>query len=104
MHEIQHGREISPLKDLRCYGTQGLIRDLKPDIVTPTAARRAYWGVLPRGRRPAICRAGAKLGVVHTIHGPPFLVSPRHSNAIYIASERLPPDVVTTASCRWRTR
>ncbi|MBS0190107.1 MAG: glycosyltransferase [Phycisphaerales bacterium] len=92
MHEIPSMvREISPLKDLRCYGAlKGLIRDLKPDIVHTHSSKA---GILGRAAAWKAARRfagqGHKLGVVHTIHGPPFhKFLPRRTNAIYIASER----------------
>ncbi|MFO0859397.1 MAG: glycosyltransferase family 4 protein [Phycisphaerales bacterium] len=92
MHEIPSMvREINPLKDLRCYyALRSLIRDLAPDIVHTHSSKA---GVLGRAaawaERGFVAKTGRKLGVVHTIHGPPFhQYLPARTNTIYIASER----------------
>lgn len=92
MHEVTSMvREINPIKDLRCYfALRSLIRDLKPDIVHTHSSkagvlgRAAAWTEMKR-----FAKEGHKLGVVHTIHGPPFhKFLPRRTNAIYIAGEK----------------
>ena len=92
MHEVSTLiREIRPLTDLRCYyALRKLIRDLEPDIVHTHSSkagilgRAAAWAELPASRR-----RGKPLGVVHTIHGPPFhKYLPARTNKIYIASEK----------------
>ncbi|MBX3388340.1 MAG: glycosyltransferase family 4 protein [Phycisphaeraceae bacterium] len=92
MHEVKSMvREINPIKDLRCYfALRSLIRDLKPDIVHTHSSkagvlgRAAAWTEMKR-----FAKSGHRLGVVHTIHGPPFhKFLPKRTNAIYIASEK----------------
>lgn len=92
MHEIPTLiREIRPLTDLRCYyATRKLIRDLEPDIIHTHSSkagilgRAAAWAELPAAKR-----RGRPIGVVHTIHGPPFhKYLPARTNKIYIASEK----------------
>ena len=92
MHEVSTLiREIRPLTDLRCYyALRKLIRDLQPDIVHTHSSkagilgRAAAWAELPAAKR-----RGKPIGVVHTIHGPPFhKYLPARTNKIYIASEK----------------
>ncbi|MBY0112616.1 MAG: glycosyltransferase family 4 protein [Phycisphaerales bacterium] len=92
MHEVSALiREIRPLTDLRCYyALRKLIRDLEPDIVHTHSSkagilgRAAAWAELPASKR-----RGRPIGVVHTIHGPPFhKYLPARTNKIYIASEK----------------
>lgn len=92
MHEVSTLiREIRPLTDLRCYyALRKLIRDLEPDIVHTHSSkagilgRAAAWAELPAAKR-----RGKPIGVVHTIHGPPFhKYLPARTNKIYIASEK----------------
>ncbi len=92
MHEVSPLiREIRPLTDLRCYyALRKLIRDLQPDIVHTHSSkagilgRAAAWAELPDAKR-----RGKPIGVVHTIHGPPFhKYLPARTNKIYIASEK----------------
>jgi glycosyltransferase involved in cell wall biosynthesis len=77
MHEVPNMvRQIDPRHDAKCMGQlRKLIRELRPDIVHTHSSkagvigRAAAWvegGGKPRGAgQPAI-------GLVHTIHGPPF--------------------------------
>jgi glycosyltransferase involved in cell wall biosynthesis len=92
MHEVKTlVREINPLKDAACYfALRRLIRQLKPDVVHTHSSKA---GVLGRAAAwaegAAAKRAGRKMGVVHTVHGPPFhKYLSRMTNAVYIASER----------------
>jgi glycosyltransferase involved in cell wall biosynthesis len=95
-HVVPHlVREVSPLADWRCVAEiRRLIRDIKPDIVHTHSSkagivgRRAAWNEL---------RRGLKMGVVHTIHGPPFMpveggvtkrLKRRLVNQIYTLAER----------------
>ncbi|MBY0307710.1 MAG: glycosyltransferase [Phycisphaerales bacterium] len=81
-------REVNPWHDARCYRQLGaLIADLKPDIVHTHSSkagilgRGAAWGVMRKSGRP--------MGVVHTIHGPPFYDGQnRLVRALYVAGER----------------
>lgn len=92
-------REIHPVKDHFCFhrDLKNLLRTLKPDIVHTHSSkagilgRWAAWDVgrrLPKSERP---------GIVHTIHGPPFMplegspiarLRTRASNTLYTFAER----------------
>lgn len=95
-HVVPHlVREVSPFADWRCVGElRALIREIKPDIVHTHSSkagilgRRAAWHELLRGM---------KLGIVHTIHGPPFMpveggglkkLKRRVINQVYTIAER----------------
>lgn len=89
-------REVSPARDLRARQQLGaLIRRLDPDIVHTHSSKA---GILGRAAGWA-CRneAGQRPGIVHTIHGPPFMpleggpaqrAKIRAKNAMYAAAER----------------
>ncbi len=98
MHELPNlVREIHPIKDLRCLrrDLRGLIREIEPDVVHTHSSKAGILGRWAawitrdrRGRRP---------GVVHTIHGPPFMpleggllarTKTRGKNALYTAAEK----------------
>ncbi len=96
-HEVPNlVRQISPIKDRRCGGElRELIRQIKPDVVHTHSSkagiigRAAAWSVL--------CSGSASFGIVHTIHGPPFMPvegSPIRRlktlliNRAYVAAER----------------
>ena len=70
MHEIPDlCREVRPLRDRRCLGQlRGLIDRIRPDIVHTHSSKA---GIL--GRLAAWRDNGRRCGVVHTIHGPPFM-------------------------------
>jgi glycosyltransferase involved in cell wall biosynthesis len=121
LHEVPDlVRELSLRRDLRAHAQLGaLIRRLEPDVVHTHSSkagvlgRWAAWGarglVAPRAVASGASVSGAErerghraLGVVHTIHGPPFMpVEPgagvravlgrlktRATNAIYTFAER----------------
>jgi glycosyltransferase involved in cell wall biosynthesis len=71
-HTVPHlVREVSPLADRKCLSElRALIRAVKPDIVHTHSSKA---GVL--GRFAAWAEGGKtnRIGVVHTIHGPPFM-------------------------------
>lgn len=71
-HEIPHlVREVSPVSDWRGIGElKRLIAEIKPDIVHTHSSKA---GILGRRAAWAFVRAGVPIGVVHTIHGPPFM-------------------------------
>ncbi len=83
-HAVPHMvREINPITDSRCYRElKRLIRNLRPDIVHTHSSkagiigRVAAWDIGKELReqadpdRPGDAHA---IGVVHTIHGPPFM-------------------------------
>lgn len=92
-HTVPHlVREVNPIADWRGYRElKRLIRELRPDIVHTHSSkagilgRAAAWEVTPRA------------GIVHTIHGPPFMpvegsalarAKVRLNNFIYTAAER----------------
>lgn len=103
-------RELHPVKDIACFRQlRALIARLGPDIVHTHSSkagiigRAAAWSIFTRNLRsippPAAIgarggvvadwRGGAKPGVVHTIHGPPFhRHEQRWKNRIYIEAER----------------
>lgn len=81
-------RELSALRDRRCLSQLiALVKDLKPDIVHTHSSKAGILG------RMAAWKAGGrdgKLGVVHTIHGPPFhRYEKTWRNALYIGAERM---------------
>ncbi|QOJ00362.1 MAG: glycosyltransferase family 4 protein [Phycisphaeraceae bacterium] len=97
MHEVPDlCREVSPRRDARCLGQlKDLIRRIRPDIVHTHSSkagilgRLAAWSALGERDRP---------GIVHTIHGPPFMpvegsavarFKRRAVNAVYAVSERI---------------
>jgi glycosyltransferase involved in cell wall biosynthesis len=91
-HEVKDlVRELAPLTDFDAYrALKRLIRDLCPDIVHTHSSkagilgRAAAWAELP-----AATSRGKPIGVVHTIHGPPFhKYLPARTNRLYIASEK----------------
>ncbi|HYD00697.1 MAG TPA: glycosyltransferase family 4 protein [Phycisphaerales bacterium] len=81
-------RAVHPWYDWRSLGQlRALIGELKPDIVhthsskAGVVGRGAAWSVLKKTKRP--------MGVVHTIHGPPFYDGQnRLVRGVYVASER----------------
>lgn len=89
-------REVSPLRDWRCLKQlENLIERIEPDIVHTHSSkagilgRSAAWRVLKRTKRA--------MGIVHTIHGPPFMpvegaplrrAMIRLTNSVYAAAER----------------
>lgn len=120
-HEVPHlVREISPWADWKGYNElRKLIRDIRPDIVHTHSSkagilgRAAAWA--ERGRS---LLAGQPLGVVHTIHGPPFMpVEPGDSvmrklktgvsNRVYDLAERFAAErchvIVSVADAMTRT-
>lgn len=80
-------REIDPGRDWRAYRQlRRMIRELAPDIVHTHSSKA---GIL--GRLAAWAEGGrsGRIGVVHTIHGPPFhAYETRGRNALYVQSER----------------
>lgn len=64
-------RDINPRRDRRAYHqTLQLIDHLKPDIVHTHSSKA---GIIGRAAAWTLVRRGGRLGVVHTIHGPPFM-------------------------------
>ena len=101
-HTVPHlVRQISPLADWRCYGElRSLIRERKPDIVHTHSSkagilgRAAAWKEKAqpnrdrKGADPSTT-PGAGIGIIHTIHGPPFhQYQSRLLHRLYVASER----------------
>jgi len=86
-HIVPHlVRELSPWKDWRGYRElRRLIRELKPDIVHTHSSKA---GVIGRAAARAELKR-APMGIVHTIHGPPFhRFQSRALYRLYVASER----------------
>lgn len=81
-------REIRPRADLRCYSElRRLIRGLRPDIVHTHSSKAGVIGRAAAWKERG--RLGHRLGIVHTVHGPPFhKYQSRLKNAVYVASER----------------
>lgn len=79
-HVVPHlVREINPIADWRCHRELvALIRSVRPDIVHTHSSkagilgRSAAWTAGGRGRAGA-ARGWEAPGIVHTIHGPPFM-------------------------------
>lgn len=89
-------REIRPITDLRCVRElERLIQALSPDIVHTHSSKAGILGRIAASRVRS--RARRRMGIVHTIHGPPFMpvtgglaarARTRVTNAIYEALER----------------
>ncbi len=100
IHVVPHMlRQVSPLNDARCRRELvALIRDLKPDIVHTHSSkagvlgRAAAWEVFRRDR------GGRPIGIVHTIHGPPFM--PLEGSPLRRLKTRLINTVYTIAEQR----
>lgn len=95
-HVVPHlVREVRPLGDRRAgRELEALIARLKPDVVHTHSSKA---GVLGRGAAWAAAGGGRGFGIVHTIHGPPFMPvegSPlarakvRLNNWVYTRAER----------------
>ncbi|TVS06309.1 MAG: glycosyltransferase family 1 protein [Phycisphaerales bacterium] len=88
-------REVSPLRDRRALGQiRNLIDAIKPDIVHTHSSKAGILGRLGAWKHVA---RGAKIGIVHTIHGPPFMpveggilarLKIRAANRAYTLAER----------------
>ncbi|MFZ4574713.1 MAG: glycosyltransferase [Phycisphaerales bacterium] len=88
-------REIHPLRDARCFSqVRELVRRLKPDIVHTHSSKA---GILGRSGAWAEHVNGLRVGIVHTIHGPPFMpveggpvsrLKIRAANTLYTVAER----------------
>lgn len=77
-------RELSPLRDPKCYSDlRRLIRSWKPDVVHTHSSKAGVLGRLAAWKERVPC-------VVHTVHGPPFHNYERWwRNALYIHAERI---------------
>jgi len=87
-HEVAHlVRDLSPLADWRGYWElRRLVRELKPDIVHTHSSKA---GILGRAAAWAEGGRAGRIGVVHTIHGPPFHANEKGwRNRLYIESEK----------------
>ena len=81
-------RAINPWHDWKCWGQlQRLIEEIKPDIVHTHSSKA---GILGRGAAWTVMRQTKQpIGVVHTIHGPPFYDGQnRLVRGMYVASEQ----------------
>lgn len=75
-HVVPHlVREVRPLADYRGYRElRSLIRALQPDIVHTHSSKAGVSGRAAAWAEAASRVSGARpLGIVHTIHGPPFM-------------------------------
>lgn len=98
-HELPNlVREIHPVKDHFCFhrDLKRLMDEVKPDIVHTHSSKA---GILGRWAAwVAMKRLGKPIGVVHTVHGPPFMpvegsvvsrTKTRVKNHVYTLAERL---------------
>src|SRR5205814_579013 len=71
-HVVPHlVREVNPWADWRCAGElRRLVAGFKPDLVHTHSSKA---GILGRAAAWAVSRTGLNCGVVHTVHGPPFM-------------------------------
>ena len=72
LHELPNMvREINPIKDHFCFhrDLKGLMRAVDPDIVHTHSSKAGILGRWAAWKS----RTGTRPGVVHTIHGPPFM-------------------------------
>ncbi len=88
-------REVQPLRDRRgLRQLRNLISKIEPDIVHTHSSKA---GILGRFAAHQCLRKGMRLGIVHTIHGPPFMpiegppmrrLKTRTLNHLYTVAER----------------
>lgn len=81
-------RAIHPHHDWKCWGQlRRLIEEIKPDIVHTHSSKA---GIIGRGVAWSVLkRSGRPIGVIHTIHGPPFYDGQNPLvRGLYTASER----------------
>jgi glycosyltransferase involved in cell wall biosynthesis len=100
LHEVPTMvRELSPFKDYRCLkDLKKLINRIGPDVVHTHSSkagilgRYAGWSFQRKPEKRVSTIESAPPGVVHTIHGPPFMPGEdgrtRRNNAIYTIAER----------------
>ncbi|MFM9959069.1 MAG: glycosyltransferase family 4 protein [Phycisphaerales bacterium] len=87
-HEIKDlVRELAPITDFDCYrALKRLIRNLAPDIVHTHSSKA---GIIGRAAAWEVGDRQGRIGVVHTIHGPPFhAYESSWRNRLYVESER----------------
>ncbi len=87
-HEIPDMiRKVHPLRDYKAYKQlRALIREIQPDIVHTHSSKA---GVIGRAAGWAEGGKAGRVGVVHTVHGPPFHeYESALRNRVYIAAER----------------
>lgn len=87
-HEVRPlVRELAPASDMDAFfALKRLVRSLNPDIVHTHSSKA---GVLARAAAWSVGGASGRIGVVHTIHGPPFHpYQAKWRNSLYVASER----------------
>lgn len=80
-------REINPWRDWKCYWQlRQLIRDFGPDIVHTHSSKA---GIVGRAAAWAEGGSTGQIGVVHTVHGPPFHEYEKPwKNRLYVACEK----------------
>lgn len=91
-HEIPSMvREIRPISDLTCYfELRELIRTINPDIVHTHSSKAGILGRLAAWNIAHHRNHNNPLGVVHTIHGPPFHDYQSHTiHTAYVRAERI---------------
>lgn len=83
-------REINVIKDWRGYQElRRLIRELRPDIVHTHSSKAGIVGRAAAWEEFSHPAADLRMGIVHTIHGPPFHAHEKKSrNELYIAMEK----------------
>ncbi len=92
LHELPHMvRQLSPVKDHLCFhhDLKRLMREVRPDVVHTHSSKAGVLG------RWAAWKARPRPGVLHTIHGPPFM--PVGGGALSRARIRLKNRVYTLA-------
>lgn len=80
-------RDLAPLSDFDAYrALKALIKELRPDIVHTHSSKA---GILGRAAAWEVGGRVGRIGVVHTIHGPPFhAYEQAWRNRLYVESER----------------
>ncbi len=99
-HVLPHlRREVHPWHDHFCFhgDLKRLLREVRPDVVHTHSSKAGILGRWAAWRASRERRGGEPLGVVHTIHGPPFMpieggvvrrLKTRVSNGAYTLAER----------------
>ena len=74
-HVVGHlVREVRPMMDRAAEGElRDLIQNLRPDIVHTHSSKAGILGRIAAWKQLWTLDAGARNGIVHTIHGPPFM-------------------------------
>ncbi len=96
-HVVPHlVREVRPMMDRAAEeDIRDLIQDLRPDIVHTHSSKAGILGRIAAWKQLWTLDAGARPGIVHTIHGPPFM--PIEGGALSRTKTRLKNWVYTRA-------